>query len=149
MVHESLPAGYVEFISARTKAALAYKKSQGLRTGHVPYGKRLAADGKHLEDNPAELEAVELMRAAKEARARLGEELAAVRSKIAALKKQPKPSQAEMRRLLAQELELGKAYRANGSRALARTLSANPSRYPARGAKGWSAQLVEQVLKRL
>jgi DNA invertase Pin-like site-specific DNA recombinase len=186
-------------ISTRTKAALAFKKSQGLRTGHVPYGKRLADDGKLLADNPAELEAVELMRAAKEARLRLGAELAEVRSKIAglewirrewrleveplqaalrenraeydeqdnnateadlesalvlrerlaALKKQLRPKQAEMRRLLRQELALGRAYRDNGSRALARTLSANPSRYPARGAKGWSAQLVEQVLARI
>jgi site-specific DNA recombinase len=42
-------------ISARTKAALAAKKRRGQRgPGSVPYGKRLAADGETLEDEPSE-----------------------------------------------------------------------------------------------
>lgn len=43
-----------------TKAALAAKKARGERTGSVPYGFRLAADGVHLEADPAEARAVEL-----------------------------------------------------------------------------------------
>jgi DNA invertase Pin-like site-specific DNA recombinase len=70
-------------ISVRTKAALAYKKSQGLRTGTIPLGKRLAADGKHLEDNPAELEAVEKIRANAHRHAEILEELEAVRARLA------------------------------------------------------------------
>lgn len=41
-------------IRSRTKAALAVKKARGERTGRVPYGKRLAADGVHLENDPVE-----------------------------------------------------------------------------------------------
>jgi DNA invertase Pin-like site-specific DNA recombinase len=37
-------------ISTRTRAVLAHKRKQGLRTGRVPYGWKLAADGKHLEE---------------------------------------------------------------------------------------------------
>jgi len=49
-------------IRARTKAALAVKKSRGERVGSVPYGYQLAADGVHLEANPAEVRALELAR---------------------------------------------------------------------------------------
>jgi len=49
-------------IRARTRAALAVKKGRGERVGSVPYGSQLAADGVHLEANPAELRAVELVR---------------------------------------------------------------------------------------
>ena len=41
-------------IRSRTKAALQVKRSRGQRTGQVPYGKQLAADGVHLEDNENE-----------------------------------------------------------------------------------------------
>ena len=41
-------------IRSRTRAALAVKRSRGERTGQVPYGYSLAADGVHLEENPAE-----------------------------------------------------------------------------------------------
>ncbi len=41
-------------IRSRTKAALQVKKSRGQRVGQVPYGKQLAADGVHLEDNDLE-----------------------------------------------------------------------------------------------
>ena len=41
-------------IKSRTRAALAVKRSRGERTGQVPYGCALAADGVHLEENAAE-----------------------------------------------------------------------------------------------
>lgn len=41
-------------IRSRTKAALQVKRTRGQRTGQVPYGKQLAADGVHLEDNSLE-----------------------------------------------------------------------------------------------
>jgi site-specific DNA recombinase len=42
-------------ISERTTMAMAHKRSQGHRiSGQVPYGTRLAADGKTLEPEPAE-----------------------------------------------------------------------------------------------
>jgi site-specific DNA recombinase len=41
-------------IRARTRAALAVKKARGERTGSVPYGSRLAADGIRLEVDPGE-----------------------------------------------------------------------------------------------
>lgn len=39
---------------ARTREALAAKRTRGERIGGVPYGYRLAADGLHLEADPAE-----------------------------------------------------------------------------------------------
>ena len=53
-------------IRARTKAALAAKKARRERTGSVPYGYRLAADGKHLVEDPAEQEALALIRSYRE-----------------------------------------------------------------------------------
>ena len=50
-------------IRARTRSALAVKKGRGERTGSVPYGYRLAADGVHLEADPGEARAVALVRA--------------------------------------------------------------------------------------
>ena len=41
-------------IRARTKAALAAKAARGERTGELPYGYRLGADGVHLEPDEAE-----------------------------------------------------------------------------------------------
>jgi DNA invertase Pin-like site-specific DNA recombinase len=49
-------------IRSRTSAALAVKKGRGERIGSVPYGSRLAADGVHLEADPAELVALALVR---------------------------------------------------------------------------------------
>lgn len=43
-----------EMIRARTKAALASKKARGERTGQVPFGFRLSADGRHVEPDEAE-----------------------------------------------------------------------------------------------
>jgi DNA invertase Pin-like site-specific DNA recombinase len=54
-------------IRKRTRAALAVKKARGERTGEVPYGFRLAADGVRIEPDSAEqavLFAVREMRAA-------------------------------------------------------------------------------------
>ena len=41
-------------IKARTKSALAIKKSKGERVGQIPYGKKLATDGRHLIDDAKE-----------------------------------------------------------------------------------------------
>ena len=41
-------------IATRTRNALNAKRSRNERTGAIPYGKRLAPDGVHLEDNPQE-----------------------------------------------------------------------------------------------
>ena len=45
-------------IGARTKAALQSKKTRGERVGHIPFGFRLAADGVHLIEDPAEQETI-------------------------------------------------------------------------------------------
>lgn len=44
----------IKAIRQRTKATMAVMKMRGERVGSIPYGKRLAADGRHLEDEPAE-----------------------------------------------------------------------------------------------
>lgn len=49
-------------IATLTKSALDYKRAKGERVGGIPYGYQLAADGVHLEANPDELRAVELVR---------------------------------------------------------------------------------------
>jgi len=54
-------------IKARTRAALAVKRSRGERTGDVPYGSQLAADGVHLEPLPAEQRMVTSVRKARAA----------------------------------------------------------------------------------
>jgi len=41
-------------IRSRTRAALAVKRERGERVGTIPYGYRLAVDGKHLEKCPDE-----------------------------------------------------------------------------------------------
>lgn len=41
-------------IRSRTRAALAVKRSRNERTGQVPYGYTLAADGVHVEENTSE-----------------------------------------------------------------------------------------------
>ena len=46
-------------IKARTKSALAIKKSKGERVGQIPYGKRLASDGKRLVDDEAEQQVIQ------------------------------------------------------------------------------------------
>lgn len=45
-------------IKARTKSALAIKKTKGERVGQIPYGKKLADDGIHLEDDSKEQEVI-------------------------------------------------------------------------------------------
>ena len=45
-------------ICERTKLALAHLKAQGRRTGSVPYGSKLAPDGKKLLDEPNEQEVI-------------------------------------------------------------------------------------------
>lgn len=47
--------------SVRTKAALEAKAQRGERTGQVPFGKQLAADGQTLLDDPAEQEVLDMV----------------------------------------------------------------------------------------
>jgi DNA invertase Pin-like site-specific DNA recombinase len=49
-------------LRSRTRAALAAKRSRGERIGAVPYGSRLAADGRHLEADDAEQAVIALVR---------------------------------------------------------------------------------------
>jgi DNA invertase Pin-like site-specific DNA recombinase len=49
-------------IRARTKAALAAKAAKGERTGEIGYGFRLAADGVHVEEDPAEQGVIAVVR---------------------------------------------------------------------------------------
>jgi len=58
-----LAGAYVRVLNrARTREALAAKKSRGERVGAVPYGFRLAADGLHLEACSAEQEVIDTVR---------------------------------------------------------------------------------------
>src|SRR3984893_5524315 len=43
-----------EAIGERTRDALQHKRSQSERVGNIAFGYRLAPDGKHLEQDPAE-----------------------------------------------------------------------------------------------
>src|SRR3954453_2420928 len=45
-------------IKARTKAALSAKRRRGERTGQIPVGSQLAADGRTLESDPGEQRAL-------------------------------------------------------------------------------------------
>lgn len=50
-------------IAARTKAALAVKRTKGEKLGgRIPYGMQLASDGTHLEENAAEQAVIMLAR---------------------------------------------------------------------------------------
>jgi site-specific DNA recombinase len=49
-------------IAARTRAAMAEAKKRGQRTGHVPYGMRLANDGRMLERDEGEQATLALVR---------------------------------------------------------------------------------------
>ncbi len=50
-----------EVIRARTRAALAVKRTRGERIGQVPYGYRLAADGLRIEPDPVEQSVVQMV----------------------------------------------------------------------------------------
>ena len=43
-----------EAIGERTRDAMRHKRSNGERVGNIPYGHRLAADGRHLEEDLGE-----------------------------------------------------------------------------------------------
>lgn len=51
-----------EAIGERTREALNHKRNRGERTGNIPYGSRLAADGKHLEPDSTEQAALAELR---------------------------------------------------------------------------------------
>lgn len=50
-----------EAIGERTSAAMQHLKAQGKRVGHIPFGMRLASDGIHLEQDPTEHTALEII----------------------------------------------------------------------------------------
>lgn len=49
-------------IRARTKSAMAAARRRGQRVGHLPYGSRLASDGRTLVPHPGEQEVLRLIR---------------------------------------------------------------------------------------
>ncbi len=49
-----------EVIAERTREVLAHRKAQGMRTGGIPYGYSLGADGATLEPHDRERDAVDL-----------------------------------------------------------------------------------------
>ena len=51
-----------DLISERTRTAMSYKRGKGERLGQVPYGSRLAGDGRSLEPDAGELLAVAAIR---------------------------------------------------------------------------------------
>jgi DNA invertase Pin-like site-specific DNA recombinase len=51
-----------EAIGERTRDALRHKRSQGHRVGNIPFGSRLSADGKRLEPDATEQEALKEIR---------------------------------------------------------------------------------------
>jgi len=55
-----------DLVSERTTAALAHKKSQGKRTGKIPFGSDLHADGETLVDNADEQAAIKHITALKD-----------------------------------------------------------------------------------
>jgi len=50
------------FITERISAAMKAKKARNERVGKIPFGKRLQADGVHLEDCPDEMAIIDEMR---------------------------------------------------------------------------------------
>ena len=55
----------LQMIRSRTRAALAVKKARGERTGNLPYGFRLAADGVHVEPHEGEQSVIARIRQAR------------------------------------------------------------------------------------
>jgi DNA invertase Pin-like site-specific DNA recombinase len=51
-----------QLIRARTRAAMAAARRRGQRVGHLPYGSRLASDGRTLVPHPGEQEVLRLIR---------------------------------------------------------------------------------------
>ena len=56
-----------EAIGERTRDAMHHKRANGERVGTLPYGYRLAADGVHIEPEPAEQAVLNAMRELKDA----------------------------------------------------------------------------------
>jgi DNA invertase Pin-like site-specific DNA recombinase len=52
-----------EVISERISTAMQHMKTQGKRTGYIPFGQKLAADGVHLVPDNDEVEVLEIIRA--------------------------------------------------------------------------------------
>jgi len=60
-----------EAIGERTRDAMRHKRSNGERVGNIPYGYRLATDGRHLEKEPTEQTALAEIRRLRRAGATL------------------------------------------------------------------------------
>ena len=56
-----------EAIGERTRDALRHKRANGERVGNIPFGFRLAGDGRQLEEDAAEQDTLARMRAMKAA----------------------------------------------------------------------------------
>ena len=125
-------------ISALTRAALTYKKSQGLRVGKIPLGMRLASDGKHLEPDPVTERAVRLMVENRREELRVREQID--------LCDQAVHLTARERCKLRAELVAKK--KATSILATVRALNADPVAYPPRGARPWNATTIRQALER-
>ncbi len=61
-LHDLLGAWEREVIRERTTAALAVKRARGERVGEIPFGFRLADDGKSLEQEPNEQASLAIIR---------------------------------------------------------------------------------------
>jgi site-specific DNA recombinase len=55
-----------EAIGERTREIMQHKKSKNERVGTIPYGRKLSADGIHLETNPEEQATLRVMRELKD-----------------------------------------------------------------------------------
>ena len=149
---------YKRKISTRTKAVLAHKRKLGLRTGRIPYGWQLAADGKHLEENPVEQPAFrEIARSLaeyerlryeqrgvdallKEEREHLAAAVSVetrkeIRARISALRKKRQAVTVEKK--------------SRGEVALVARLNLNPTLYPKRTGALWVAQDIQAMRARL
>lgn len=136
---ESARREYREYISTRTKDRMDALRHEGRYLGHVPYGQRLTADGKHLEPEPREATALEIIR---KSTAKHDEALAkrdAIERKLLALDK----TKRELRKA---HRELTKIKKAEGSANLARRLKAMGKNAPPRSQ--WSAPTVDAIRER-
>ncbi len=149
---------YRHKISTRTKAVLAHKRKLGLRTGRIPYGWQLAADGKHLEENPVEQPAFrEIARSVAEYE-RLRDEQQAVdalleeeRKRLAATVsvETRKETRARISTLRAKRQAVTAEKKSCGEVALVARLNLNPTLYPKRTGALWVPQDIQAMRARL
>jgi hypothetical protein len=140
---ESARREYREYISTRTKDRMDALRHEGRFLVHVPYGQRLTADGKHLEPEPREAAALEIIR---KSTAKHDEALAkrdAIDQQIASLGHKDRAALRELRKA---HRELTKTKKAEGSANLARRLKAVGKNAPPRSQ--WSTATVDAIRER-